>query len=360
MSLADTLTAARGRDLITGPVVDADVHARVASLDVLRPYISSTWQSLITEYAYTGPPGLVTVYPPNAPTTTRPEWREQGAATSVDLLQSQALDAWQADAAVLHCYFGLDSVRHPDLAAVLASAVNDWLVAEWLDRDPRLKAALVVPPYVLADQVAEIERVGDHPGFVEVQMPVRAMSPYGHRNWWPVLRAMTARNLVFGLTWGGTSSAAPTPTGWPSWFMEEYAGEVQVYMSQLTSFVGEGTFQKFPSLKVAVHDIGFAWVPTLIWRLEKEWKGLRRTVPWIDRPIGQLLREHVRFTTAPLDAGPPAEMVRLLEWLGEVMVMFAGVYQHHHDDDIADLLTGLTPEVRQKIMSGNARAFYGF
>lgn len=362
-TLAERLTGARGAGLWTGPVIDADVHARVASLETLQPYIDPTWRSLIREYAYGGPPGLNTVHPPGAPSTTRPEWRGDdgpAAATSVELLREQALDAWDVEGALVHCYYGLDSVRHPDLAAVLARAVNDWLIAEWLDRDPRLKAAMVLPPYVIADQVAELERVGDHPGFVEVALPVRASSPYGHRNWYPVLDAIAAKRLVMGITVGGTSSAAPTPTGWPSWFMEEYAGEVQVFMSQLISLVGEGTFQRYPDLKVAMHDVGFAWVPSMIWRLEKEWKGLRRTVPWIDRPIGQLFREHVRFTTAPLDAGPPAEMARLLRWLGEDMVMFASDYPHHHDDELAELLGELDPEVRAKVMAGNARAFYGF
>ncbi|MBF6620341.1 MAG: amidohydrolase [Patulibacter sp.] len=362
-TLADVLGGTRCAGLWAGPVIDCDVHARVASLDVLLPYVEPTWRALIQEYAYSGPPGLATVHPPQAPTTTRPEWRTDGAptaATSVELLQSQALDAWTARGAVLHCYYGLDSVRHPDLAVVLARAINDWLIAEWLDRDPRLKAAMVVPPYVVADMVAEIERVGGHPGFVEVAMPVRSASPYGHRNWYPLFEALQRQDLILGLGWGGTSSAAPTPTGWPSWFLEEYAGEVQVFMSQLISLVGEGTFQRFPQQKVVVYDIGFAWVPSLIWRLEKEWKGLRRTVPWIDRPIGQILRDHVRFSSAPLDAGPPAELARIVRWLGDEMVMFASDYPHHHDDDIADLLEAIPAASRARIMHDNAAAFYGF
>ncbi len=362
-TLADVLDGVRCSGLWTGPVIDCDVHARVATLDTLLPYVEPTWRALIQEYAYAGPPGLATVHPPGAPSTTRPEWRVDGAppaAGDVGLLQEQALDAWNARGAVLHCYYGLDSVRHPDLAVVLARAINDWLIAEWLDRDPRLKAAMVVPPYVVADMVAEIDRVGSHPGFVEVAVPVRSASPYGHRNWYPLFEALQRHELILGIGWGGTSSAAPTPTGWPSWFVEEYAGEVQVFMSQLISLVGEGTFQRFPQQKVVVYDVGFAWVPSLIWRLEKEWKGLRRTVPWIDRPIGQILRDHVRFTTAPLDAGPPDQMARMLRWIGDDMVMFASDYPHHHDDDIGDLLGGLEPESRAKIMHDNAAAFYGF
>ena len=55
------------------------------------------------------------------------------------------LDPWQTEIAILTCLYAVESVHNPDAAAALAAAVNDWQVAEWLDRDARLRGSLVVP-----------------------------------------------------------------------------------------------------------------------------------------------------------------------------------------------------------------------
>ena len=46
--------------------------------------------------------------------------------------------------------------RDKRVAAAFARAVNDWMRAEWLDRDPRLRASIVVPyedPETSADEI---------------------------------------------------------------------------------------------------------------------------------------------------------------------------------------------------------------
>jgi predicted TIM-barrel fold metal-dependent hydrolase len=342
-------------------VIDCDVHAEPPAISTLAGYMEPGPRAWIAERGYKGPPSIATVYPPGAPSTVSPRWRgRDGAApgTGVETLQEDVLRDGAVEHAILNCYYGLDSCRHPDLAAWLASAVNDWIVAEWLERDPRLRASMVVPAHTHADIVREIERVGDHPGFVQVLMPVRTSQAYGLRNWWPVYEAMTRHDLVFGLHWGGSTDAAPTPTGWPSWFVEEYAGEQQVFMAQLTSMLSEGVFQRFPELRVAVLEIGFAWLPSLLWRLDSEWKGLRRIVPWLDRLPSAIVRDHVRLSTAPMDAGPPEQLARIVEWLGPGMLMYASDYPHHHHDDL-ELLLGAAPESeRDRILSGTARELY--
>ena len=309
------------------------------------------------------PFGLAVTYPPNAPTTARAEWRPgdgRPAASDVELLRRHILDPLGVDYAILRCYFAVDSIRHPDFAAALASAVNEWLLAEWLDKEPRLRAALVVPPRHPDAIAREIDRLGGHPGFVEVFLPVRSDRPYGNRIWHPVYEAAARHDLVIGLHWGGTTDGPPTPTGWPSWYVEEYAAEQQVYMAQLTSLVAEGVFQAFPMLRVAVGEIGFAWLPSLMWRLQKEWKGLRRDIPWVDRPPPDIIREHMRFTVAPLDAGPADAMGEVVEWLGsEDVLMFATDYPHAHEEGVVELLGVIPESMRPKLMAETARTLYG-
>ncbi|WP_427919211.1 amidohydrolase family protein [Streptomyces sp. cg40] len=348
-----------------GPVIDADVHAVVPSLGALMPYMSDHWQAYVRERGFTGPvPAVEYTYPSGAPSTVRPEWRPadgRPAASDVSLLRADLLDPLKVDLAILNCYYGIDWIRHPDVGPMIARAVNDWIIHEWLDKEPRLRASMVVPGHHPEEMVREIRRVGGHPGFVQVMLPVRTDRPWGNRLWHPVIAALVDKGLAMNLHWGGTSEFSPTPTGWASWYAEEYAAEQATYIMQLLSIVGEGTFQAFPDLRVTFQEGGFTWLPSIWWRMEAKRKGARRDVPWLNEPVWELLRDRVRFTVAPLDAGPPEELARIVRWLGsDDMLMFASDYPHRHDDDIQVLLDAMTPPAQEKLMSGNARAFYRF
>lgn len=351
----------RRQDLWTGPVIDCDVHANVPSLEALFPFQEKVWVQFAKDRGWDGPTGVGVVYPPNLPTTARPEWRPEGTAPASDisLLRQHVLDPWDVERAVLNCYYAVDSLRHPDWAAGLARSVNDWIISEWLEKDSRLAASLVVPARDPEEAAKEIERVGGHPGFVQVMMPVRSDRLYGQRVFHPMYEAMTRHDLVVGLHWGGTPEEAPSTSGFPSWYVEEYAAETQVYGAQLTSLIAEGVFQKFPTLRVSVLEGGFTWVPLWGWRMNAEWKGLRREIPWVDRPPMDIVRDHFRFSVAPADAGPPEEMAKIIEWFGtEDILMFATDYPHMHDDDIAALLQVLPQSMRPKMMAETARAWY--
>ena len=95
--------------------------------------------------------------------------------------------------------------------------MNDWLVAEWLDREPRLRAALVVPigqPAMAAVEVRPARRASGVRR--RCYLPVRSAMPYGNRGWWPLLDAITEHDLVAQLHFGGSPGQPPTASGWPS------------------------------------------------------------------------------------------------------------------------------------------------
>ena len=73
-----------------------------------------------------------------------------------------------------------------DLSAALCRAINNWIAAEWLDRDPRLRASIVVPVHSPDLAVAEIERRADDTRFVQVLMLAMTELPLGRRQHWPI------------------------------------------------------------------------------------------------------------------------------------------------------------------------------
>ena len=90
-----------------------------------------------------------------------------------------------------------------------------------------------------------------------------------------------------------------------------------VFQSQLLSLVAEGVFDRYPGLRVALLEAGFAWLPAFLWRADKDWRGLRREVPWLTRVPSAYVREHVRVGLQPVD-GPPdaAQLAQVVDQLG--------------------------------------------
>jgi hypothetical protein len=110
---------------------------------------------------------------------------------------------------------------------------------------------------------------------------------------------------------------------------------------------------------MSVLEGGFLWVPGWGWRMNKEWRGLHREVPWVDEPPLDLIRDYMRFSTAPIDAGPPELLSKAIGWLSrDDLLMFATDYPHGYDDDLPALLSVLTPHARGNMMAETARQWY--
>jgi predicted TIM-barrel fold metal-dependent hydrolase len=274
----------------------------------------------------------------------------------------QLLDTWGVDVGVLNPLLGAGEQANLEFGAALAGAINDWQLSEWLEPEPRLRASLVVPVQHPDLAAREIDRLGGHPGFVQILLPARAAAPYGNRRYHPLYEAALRHDLAIGIHFGGAPGNPPTPAGWPSSYLEEYAGMAHVFQSQLMSLVCEGVFDRFPALRVALIESGVTWLPSTLWRLDKEWKGLRREVPWVRRLPSEYVRDHVRLTTAPFDAPPgPRHLLQLIEQLGsDDLLLFASDYPHQHDDapDEHPWLDALPAALRRKILYDNARDFY--
>src|SRR6202011_4396584 len=155
---------------------------------------------------------------------------------------------------------------------------------------------------------------------------------YGSRLFHPLWEAMTRHDLVAGIHFGGAPGNPPTPSGWPSYFFEEYVGMAQVFATQLTSMVSEGVFDQFPALRVTLLEAGFTWLPAHMWRFDRGWRNLLRLVPGGKLGPSECIPGHCRLTVQPLDAPEdPSQLVQVVNQLGsDTMLLYASDYPHQH------------------------------
>jgi len=332
--------------------IDCDVHVAPASYDALFPYLSEYWRQYITE-AGIRLNGVAHAYPRGV---------APAAPSSYDELASGVLDRAPAPrAVVLNCVTGFETHRNPYFAAAVASALNDWMLSEFLARDERLRASLIVSTVSTDDAVSEIERVGEDPRFVQVLLPVRTDLPWGHKSNHAMFAAAGSAGLQVGLHAWGRAGKAATPSGFTTTYLEDYLGNQPIAQAQVLSFVSEGVFERFPDLRVIVSECGFAWLAPLLWRFDKDWKGVWREVPWVKRRPSEYVREHFRFTTAPAHLpADPAALDQLLEMMdGPDQLVYASDYPHVHGDGLPALLGRLSGEQRRDVLWATAATLYG-
>src|ERR1700751_2503014 len=89
------------------------------------------------------------------------------------------------------------------------------------------------------------------------------------------------------------------------------------FAAQMTHLIAEETSDRHEDQRVTLIESGVTWLPSHVWRMDKEWKELRMTVPWIRRPPSAYVRDHFRLTTAPIDLPlTSAAVTHFLEDLG--------------------------------------------
>jgi predicted TIM-barrel fold metal-dependent hydrolase len=340
--------------------IDSDIHPSVPNLKALLPYLDDHWRDMVQQR---GMDELNSIsYPANSPLTARADWRPaQGKpAATLEQVRAECLDPFETSIAICNCLYGVQLLFSEDMAAAFARAVNDWMAKEWLDRDPRLRASIVVPIQNVEMAVDEIERCAADPRFVQVLLLASVDHPLGKRHYWPIYAAAERHGLTIGIHAGSNYHNPPTAVGWPSYYTEDYVAQAQAFQSQVTSLICEGVFSRHDKLKFVLLESGWTWLPAHLWRLTKYWRGLRMEIPWVDRSPTEIVRTNFRLSLQPTDGPPNKESLeRIIEHMqSDDLLLFSTDYPHWQFDGTAALPDGLSPALVRKITVDNPRATY--
>jgi uncharacterized protein len=363
-------------------IVDCDVHPsfRTEWTEELSPYLPAVWQVRFgTGEQYKGRfarewSGLRFTIPFNGsyPRTGSPVRsdlvtpEEPVPGSDPQRTSRELLDRYQVDRAVLltQSVIGLGAMPNREAATVIAAATNDWMTDRWLSADSRYRGTITIAPQEPAAAAHEIERLGPDPRFAGVFFSPGTLL-MGDPFYYPIYAAAERHRLPVTLHVTGAEGLSPTgPSlagGSPTYHFDWRMNYGHPYQAYLASLIANGVFERFPSLVVVFTEIGFAWLPDLIWKMDSFWKSAREDTPWIKRLPSEYVREHCRFTSQPFIEPPHrAQIQQMLEMIhAEETLMFATDYPHWDFDDPVRTKQELPESMRSAVMVGNAVKTYG-
>jgi uncharacterized protein len=340
----------------TAGAIDCDVHPPSPRRADLLPYLDDYWSEIVNSREV----DVLELmgFPDRTQPYMRPDWR--GPGDPLELMQRNLLDPLGLECAILNVVSGAHALFDPYLSAAICRATNDWLADKWLDRDPRLRASMLVPFQNVEAAVEEIERRAEDKRFVQILTLAMTELPLGRRAYWPIYEAAERHGLPIGIHAGSSYRHAPSHSGFHSFLIEDHVAQTQGFSTQVASLIAEGVFTKYPDLKAVLIESGVTWVPALMWRMSKDWRGARIEVPWVKEAPADVIRRHVRMTSQPFDGPDDAEDLEraLSHLLSDEMVLFSSDYPHAHFEGLEVLPEGLPAAMTNKILRDNVLATY--
>jgi predicted TIM-barrel fold metal-dependent hydrolase len=338
-------------------IVDADLHHQIADWGAVAPFAPVGLRHRVARRG--GPPIARHGFAPVGVAAAR------GRATDPADVRAQYLTPRGVDRAILTGpILSLGVQPNDDMAATIATAVNDWTLETWVRSDDAFKGSILVAQQDPAQAVAEIDRLGDDPGMVQVLLSSASVMPLGNRHYHPIYEACARHGLPVAIHLGGEGAGTSPPAssaGHPSTYFEWYVDLPQSHMAHLVSMVTEGVFDRFPGLRVVLYEGGVFWLAPLTWRLDKNWKAQRSETPWTRDLPSQYIREHFYLTSYPLEAAPdPADLARMLRLIeAERTLLFSGNFPTWELGDPFEMVAAVPAAIRARVMGENAVDLYG-
>jgi uncharacterized protein len=265
--------------------------------------------------------------------------------SSYETLAQAVLNDDAIDAVILASTQGMLAPAHPNvhLALEVTRAVNRWTLERWLSKDSRVFGLVTVPNHLPERAAEEIRSVGKHPQMAGALICANGIGkPFGHQLYEPIFAAACEMGLPIVLHVGGDATpdtlTESSAGGQAATYTEYHIFALHSVMTHVVSMISQGVLERFPALKVVAAGTGVLGLPSLMWRLDGNYRALRREVPWLRHVPSEYFRRQVRMLTYPMDTGPSTKALiaaqEAFDGLGEQLCFASGTPQwdsaEHH------------------------------
>jgi predicted TIM-barrel fold metal-dependent hydrolase len=326
-------------------LVDCCRFAGVQRFEDLFPYMAGGWRHHFDRYEWTGAVELASNH-----IRVSDKFRHERPDPYVPL--DDPARKW-----IVLPHQGLTVNGWSDLiaAGVFVDALNDYALEHWTSTSSSV--AIVANPHNPAVAAERILKLATNPGVAAVALPLTS-TMLGSVNWDPIYRACTDTGLPLVIHFSGLEGAyagAPVLAGAPHTNpLSRHILMPQLAESNLASLVFEGAFYRFPDLRVLFVGFGFKWLPSLIRRMDQEWRNFRSDIPWVkDKPSIKVL-SNIWASTYPV-----GEAVHPEHWIGEFSEQVLGriVFASNapfDSDAFNDVVTTLGSQWEQRLIDNGA------
>jgi predicted TIM-barrel fold metal-dependent hydrolase len=346
--------------------IDGCIFHDWPSTRALAEYVDPGWREMFlregdlggpltlkSEWLYADPRGFATseAYPERG-----------GPGSDLGLTVTQALGDHRYG--VLGYHEGLLSagLNNYLMARAATRAANRWTIDEWLAVESRLRALVLICTSVPEAAAGDVREFGAHPGIVGVAMGANGLGrPFGHACYHEIYEAAVELELPIVIQTGSDSIAAldgtPVSGGPAATYAEYLTHSTQPFMGHLSSFIIDGVFEKFPTLRVLCVGSGAAWIPACAWRFDYWYKLNSHELPWLKRLPSEYLRDHVRIGTSSLERPRNTQELDALwrSWPGfENVLLYTSGYPSRDAESASETASRIPSEWHEAVFFRNA------
>jgi predicted TIM-barrel fold metal-dependent hydrolase len=186
-------------------------------------------------------------------------------------------------------------------ARTFIEALNGFGTDHWTSVTSKL--AVLVSPHDPEWSAQEIRRRAESSTAGAVALPL-VPEMMGSRAWSPIYEACSETGLPLVVHYSGLEGrylgAAALSGGVHGRALSRLTLMPHLAESNITSMTFEGAFVRFPELKVLFAGFGFTWLPSFLWRLDREWRTFRHDIPWVTIPPSEQVLNSMWFSSYPV------------------------------------------------------------
>jgi predicted TIM-barrel fold metal-dependent hydrolase len=247
-----------------------------------------------------------------------------------------------------------------ELEAPLAHAWSRWVTERVLAEEPRLISLLPLPLSNPDAALRLVEQFGDKQGVVGFMISSVRYEPLHGKQFAKVFRAIEERGLTLGFH--ALYNIDEQPIKMLNRFITVHTITFPLYHAiQAANWVVNGMPERYPNLKILFIEGGLAWIPSLMQRLDHEYRMRVSEAPLLQRQPSEYLREFF-YTSQPLEAADMRFLELTFEMINaETQLLYASDWPHWDWDPPRRIwdLPFLDEQAKRNILGLNAQRLYG-